>query len=189
MKKLAETKALSELHKIKIAYQAFIKTNYEHRAADCTVCPTKGACCLDAHFVNVHVTRLEAAAIRKTLSKLELEKQEKIYHRAAETIEKYDLRMPGDTFQKTYACPLFEKNVGCLVHAEGKPTPCISHACYENQADLPPDALQAKIEIQIERLNNRCYGVNAPALPLPLWVDLISPFKNKSGQNNKESER
>ncbi len=67
---LAETKALSELHELKTAYQSFIKNNYEHRAVSCETCPTKGACCLDAHFVNVHITKLEAVAIRKTLEKI-----------------------------------------------------------------------------------------------------------------------
>ena len=176
MKKLTEPKALSELHKLKTAYQAFIKMNYEHRAADCETCPTKGACCLDAHFVNVHITRLEAAAIRKTLGKLSEKKQKEIYRRAAETIEKYDLKTPGDTFQKTFACPLFEKGTGCLVHREAKPAPCISHACYENEADLPTDNLQTKIENQTERLNKRTYG-SLNYLPLPVWLGLINPFK------------
>ena len=174
MKKLPETKALSELHKLKTAYQKFIKTNYEHRAADCETCPTKGACCLDAHFVNVHITPLEAAAIRKTLKKLDEKKQAEIYQRAAETVDKYDLKTAGDTFRKTFACPLFEKGIGCLVHLQGKPAPCISHACYESKADLPPDNLQTEIENQIERLNRRTYGKNALWLPLPVWLDLIN---------------
>ena len=37
-------------------------------------CPTKGACCLDAHFVNVHISKLEAAAIVKTLENLDEDK-------------------------------------------------------------------------------------------------------------------
>jgi len=177
MKKLTETKALGELRKIKTAYQNFVKTNYEHRAADCETCPTKGACCLDAHFVNVHISKLEAAAIRKSLEKLSREKQHDIYKRTAEAIEKYDLKSTGDTFRKTFACPLFEKGVGCLVHFEGKPAPCISHACYESEADLPPDNLQTEIENQIERLNKRTYGNALTWLPLPVWLDLTNPFE------------
>ncbi len=173
MKKLPETKALSELHKLKTAYQEFIRTNYEPRAASCETCPTKGACCLDAHFVNVHISKLEAAAIRKTLEKLSVEKQREIYERAAATVEKYDLKSPGDTFRKTYACPLFETNVGCLVHQEGKPAPCISHACYERKEDLPPEKFQTAIEVQIERLNRRTYGKDSMWLPLPVWLELI----------------
>jgi len=177
MKKLTETKALSDLHKLKTAYQNFIRTNYEHRAADCEICPTKGACCLDAHFVNIHITRLEAAAIRKTLGELNEKKQAEIYQRARETVEKYDLKTSGDTFRKTFACPLFEKGVGCLVHLQGKPAPCISHACYESEADLPPDNLQTEIENQIERLNKRTYGDALTWLPLPVWLDLTNPQK------------
>ncbi len=171
---LTETKALSELHKLKADYQKFIKSNYEHKAEDCLTCPTKGACCLDAHFVNVHITKLEAAAIRKTLGKLSAEKQAEIYSRAAETVEKYGLKTAGDTFQKTFACPLFEKGIGCLVHSEGKPAPCISHACYENKKDLPPNELQEKIETQIERLNKRTYGNAFSWLPLPVWLGLVN---------------
>jgi hypothetical protein len=189
MKKLTETKALSELHKLKTAYQDFIKTGYEYKAQNCETCPTKGACCLDAHFVNVHITRLEAAAIRKTLDKLDEKKKAEIYKRAEETVEKYDLKTPGDSFRKTFACPLFEKNIGCLVHSEAKPAPCISHACYENETDLPPENLQAEIENQIERLNRRTYGNVLTWLPLPVWLDLINPAKNKIERNNKESAR
>jgi len=189
MKMLTETKALNDLHKLKTAFQSHIKTNYEHRAADCMTCPTKGACCLDAHFVNVHITRLEAAAIRKTLGKLDEKKQAEIYRRAEETVKKYDLKTSGDTFQKTFACPLFEKGVGCLVHSEAKPAPCISHACYENEKDLPPENLQEEIENQIERLNKKTYGKDSIWLPLPVRLALVSPVKNKIAQSNKESAR
>lgn len=178
MKKLAETKALNELQKLKTAYQSFIKTNYEHKAASCAICPTRGACCLDAHFVNIHITRLEAVAIGRNLENLAEEKQREIYARAAEAIEKYDLKSEGDTFQKTYACPLFEKKVGCLVHSSGKPAPCISHACYENQADLPPDFLQEELETNIEKLNKKTYGGNSTLLPLPVRLVSLNPFDN-----------
>jgi hypothetical protein len=189
MKILAEAKALNELSKLKAAHQNFIKTNYEHKAWDCQTCPTKGACCLDAHFVNVHITRLEAAAIRRTLDKLSTEKQREIYERTAETIEKYDLKTSSDTFLKTFACPLFEKGVGCLVHSSAKPAPCIQHACYENKADLPPEILQEEIENRIEKLNKKTYGNHFNWLPIPVWLDLINPFKNKISQSNKEAAR
>jgi len=178
MKILPETKALTELKRLKAAYREFIKTNYEANAKSCLTCETQGACCLDAHFVNVHITRLEAIAIRETLKKLSEEKQSEIYKRAEETVETYDLKTSGDSFLKTFACPLFEKDIGCLVHSEGKPAPCISHACYESEADLPPDNLQTEIENQIERLNKRTYGGNSlNYLPLPVWLDLVNPFK------------
>lgn len=178
MKKLAETKALEELRELKASFQSFVKTNYESRAADCLTCPTKGACCLDAHFVNVHITRLEAVAIRRILDNLSEEKQSEIYERAAEAVEKYELKAAGDTFLKTFACPLFEKEVGCLVHSAGKPAPCISHACYEKAEDLPPERFAEKVESKIEKLNKRTYGKNAAWLALPVWLGLI-------GNNNR----
>lgn len=179
MKTLTEIKALQELKKLKSEYQNFIKENYEPKAQSCDVCPTKGACCLDAHFVNVHISKLEAVAIVKTLSELSETKRGEIYERIAETVEKYDLKAVGDSFAKTYACPLFEKSIGCLVHETGKPAPCISHACYENVADLPPDDLQTAIETRIERLNKRVYGNDWNYFSIPVWLDLISPLERK----------
>ena len=174
MKTLTETKALQDLQKLKSDYQNFIRETYEPNAQSCETCPTKGACCLDAHFVNVHITKIEAVAIGKTLSKLDDERRREIYERIAETIDKYGLKADGDSFAKTYACPLYEKNVGCLVHYEGKPAPCISHACYENETDLPPDFLQTEIENQIARLNNRVYGKRLNYLSIPVWLDLLN---------------
>ncbi len=171
MKTLSEKQALIKLRGLKNDLRAFIKQNYEHRAKDCGTCETKGACCTDAHFVNVHITRLEALLIKAELAKLAPAKQKEIYRRISETVEKYDLKSEGDTFQKTFACPLFEKGVGCLVHAV-KPVPCIQHACYERREDLPPDALQIKAEEKIERLNEQTYKQFPRWLPLPVWLDL-----------------
>lgn len=176
MKILPESKALGELEKLKNAYRNLIETNYEYRAASCQTCPTRGACCLDEHFVNIHITRLEAVAIAKTLANLSAEKQREVYERAEKAIEKYDLKSGGDTFKKTFACPLFEKETGCLVHRSGKPAPCIAHACYENQADLPPDVLQEEIENSIEKLNKKTYGSGLNQLPLPLRLCSVNPF-------------
>ena len=145
-----------------------ISENYEHRAKSCLTCETQGSCCLDAHFVNVHISKLEAVKIRKSLSRLPLRKQQEINARIDESIEKYSLTTEGDTFAQTYACPLFEKGIGCLVHRTGKPVPCIMHACYERADDLPPDELQTRAEEQIEILNSRTYGKSRPLLPLPL---------------------
>jgi hypothetical protein len=187
MKTLSETKALRDLQKLKTTYQSLVKTNYEHKAQDCQMCPTKGACCLDAHFVNVHITKLEAIAIAKTLALLSEEKQLEIYARAAETVKKYDLKTSGDTFLKTFACPLFEKGIGCLVHSSAKPAPCIQHACYENKADLPPDQLQENVENQIERMNKRTYGNAFTWLALPVWLALVNPFAENFKPKNKLS--
>ncbi|MCA1622647.1 MAG: transposase [Acidobacteria bacterium] len=180
MKTMTESKALSKLNKLKSKYREFVKTNYEYKAQDCQTCPTKGACCLDAHFVNVHITKLEAVAIRQTLEKLSVEKQIEIYKRTKETVAKYDLKTDGDTFAKTFACPLFEKGVGCLVHKDAKPAPCISHACYENREDLPPDELQEEIENQIERLNKKTYRYAWTRLSLPVYLVLLNPFAKNS---------
>ena len=103
----------------------------------CAACETPGACCLDAHFVNVHITRLEAAAIGKVLARLPKEQREKVYQRIEDAVETYELSAEGDTFRQKFACPLYEKGTGCLVHHEGKPLPCIQHACYEAAENLP----------------------------------------------------
>lgn len=169
MKMLSEKHGLVKLQKLKDDYREAIAAGYEHKAKSCLTCETQGACCLDAHFVNVHVTRLEAVSVRQTLAALPLEKQEDVYRRVEDTIEKYNLHAEGDTFAKTYACPLFEKGTGCLVHTTGKPLPCIQHACYENKGDLPPDELLAEQEVLVEDLNTRVYG-RSSWMPLPLWL-------------------
>lgn len=165
-----EAEALTELRRVKDSYRNFIRDNFEFAAQDCGTCQTFGACCTDAHFVNVHITRLEASAIRETLERLPENERQKVYERAAETVEKYNLTTEGDTFAQTYSCPLFEPKVGCLVHAEAKPAPCIQHACYERQEDLPPNCLQENAERKIEKLNQEVYGDDWRWLPLPLWL-------------------
>jgi hypothetical protein len=169
MKRLSEKQGLDALRAIKDAYRDEIAAGYEHRAKSCLTCETRGACCLDAHFVNVHITRLEAVSIRETLDNLPSAEKERVYGRVAETIARYDLKAEGNTFAQTFACPLFEKGTGCLVHKTGKPLPCIQHACYENREDLPPDQLLAGREETVERLNTRVYG-STSWLPLPLWL-------------------
>ncbi len=168
MKLLSQKEAIQRLDKIKTKYRQNIAENYEHKAKDCLTCETKGACCLDVHFVNVHITRLEAAAMQKVLNELDEIKREEINQRIAETIEKYNLKDSGDTFSQTFACPLFEKGTGCLVHTV-KPVPCIQHACYNRKEDLPPDELQEDAEQKIERLNQQTYG-NSKWLPLPILL-------------------
>ena len=170
MKRLSETKALEKLREIKSDYQQLIRSDYEYRAKSCITCETKGACCLDAHFVNVHITRLEAAAITRVLSRLSDDKQAEIYSRTESAIRKYGLSDEGDSFAKTYACPLFEPAIGCLAHAEGKPLPCIAHACYERPEDLPPDSLQDERERCVESLNHAVYGESPRWLPLPVAI-------------------
>jgi hypothetical protein len=156
MKLISQKTGLESLARRKEAYKKRI-ASFEARAKDCITCETPGACCLDAHFVNVRISRLEAANINEALKRHTLEKRSEIYQRIAQTVE-------------TYACPLFEKGTGCLVHHDGKPVPCITHACYENKSDLPPDELQMIEDAAIDSLNNRVYGRGCTWLPLPLAV-------------------
>src|ERR671916_233952 len=105
-----EKEALAHLQRVKVSYQSFIKINYEHAAEDCGTCPTKGQCCTDAHFVNVHITRLEAVAIRETIRRTPLltdAGRRAVYDRARDAVARYGLRASGDTFAQTYSCPLF----------------------------------------------------------------------------------
>ena len=178
MSKRTEPEALAHLQRLKASYQSFIKINYEGAAKDCKTCPAAGVCCTDEHFVNVQVTRLEAVAIRETLKRtprLTEAERRAVYGRARETVERYGLRVAGDTFAQTYACPLFETGVGCLVHRRAKPAPCIQHACYEHWEDLPPVRLQARTEHRIERLNHEVYANAWAWLPIPLWLCLVDP--------------
>ena len=170
--------ALARLQRVKASYQSFIKINYEHAAEDCRVCPARGQCCTDAHFVNVHITRLEAVAIRETLRRtprLTDAGRRAVYDRAREAVARYGLHAAGDTFAQTYSCPLFEPRTGCLVHRRAKPAPCIQHACYENWEDLPPASLQSRVEHRVEQLNQEVYGTAWAWLPTPLWLCLVDP--------------
>lgn len=147
------------------------------------MCPTRGACCTDSHFVNVHITRLEAVAIRETLARtprLDDEGRRAVYRRAREAVERYNLSAFGDTFKQTFSCPLYEPATGCLVHARAKPAPCIQHACYDRWEDLPPTSLQARTEHRVEQLNMRVYGSAWAWLPLPLWLTLIDPEREET---------
>lgn len=168
---MSESTALTELRRVKDSYRRFVNDNFEFAAKDCGACATFGACCVDQHFVNVHITKLEAAAIEKTLAeKLTADELRKINERIGETIEKYNLSDGGETFAQTFACPLFEPTVGCLVHAEAKPAACISHACYEQPEQLPPACLQDRVEHKIENLNREIYGGDWRWLPLPIQL-------------------
>lgn len=171
----SETAALEKLHELKTEFARRIKTDHEHLAKSCATCETPGACCLDAHFVNVHITRLEAKAIAKVIEELPHDKMQKIFRRLDETIERFALSSEGDTFRKTFACPLYEKGVGCLVHERGKPLPCIAHACYEKKEDLPPDELLSEQEGLVEKLNEATYRKPATWLPLPVAIKLNVP--------------
>ena len=169
MKPISQTRALDRLKRIKADLRSQI-SHYERRAKNCLTCKTPGACCLDAHFVNVRISRLEAVAIKNALGELPSGLRKRVEQRVDAVISKYGLSAERDTFARTYACPLFEQGTGCLVHETGKPVPCIIHACYETRADLPPDDLQTSAERQIDVLNTRTYGGAQPWLPIPLAI-------------------
>ena len=178
MRKLSEGAALARLQREKAAYQSHIKVTYEPAARDCRVCPVAGSCCTDAHFVNVHITRLEAVAMRETIERtprLSDEERRAVYRRAREAVERYHLKASGDTFAQTFACPLFQPGTGCLVHRRAKPAPCIQHACYDRWEDVPPAGLEWRAERRVERLNEETYGAAWAWLPVPVWLTLVDP--------------
>ncbi|HEX8068432.1 MAG TPA: hypothetical protein VF546_00675 [Pyrinomonadaceae bacterium] len=178
MKALSEAAALARLQRVKRAYQRHVKLTYEPAARDCRACPTPGVCCTDAHFVNVHITRLEAVAVRATLARtprLDAAARRAVYARARAAVARYQLRAAGDTFAQTFACPLFVPGTGCLVHARAKPAPCVQHACYDDWQDVPPVSLQWHAERRVEQLNEQTYGHAWAWLPLPLWLTLVDP--------------
>ena len=170
MKLLSETAGIGKLAEIRETFRAEVQGSFEHRAKPCAVCETPGICCLDEHFVNVRITRLEAAAIVRRLDEMGEDKQNEVRKRACEAVEKYDLSTPGDRLSKTYACPLFEKGLGCLVHDTAKPLACIAHACYESEADLPPSGLLEEREILIADLNRGVYGKRSLPILIPVAI-------------------
>lgn len=174
MKPISETKAVDATNRIKREFAALISENYEHRAKSCLTCDTPGACCTDAHFVNVRISRLEAVAIRNVIERSPEERRAEIYGRIDAAIEESGLSADVDAAEQKFACPLFEKGTGCLVHSEGKPLPCIQHACYDREEDLPPDDLLSEKETQIDRLNRRVYGGPQGLMPLPIAVKKVS---------------
>ena len=173
MKILSEITALEKLQRFKNEFRSIIASQYEHKAKLCSACESPGACCLDVHFVNVRISKLEAVSIKNTLESLSEDQRKKVYRRIDNAIKRFGLNDSGLT-TKTFACPLFEAGIGCLVHETAKPLPCISHACYENKEDLPPDELLESAELAVELLNRRVYCRSLPLLPLPVAIRNIS---------------
>lgn len=185
MKRLSETSALRRLHRIKEGLRSDLEA-YEERAASCLTCPTPGECCLDEHFVNVHVSRLEAVAISDVIDGLDP------FRRAAvlERLENVSLRLiaKADGRNATFACPFYERSTGCIVHDEAKPAPCMVHACYERAEDLPPDDRQDQAENAIYRLNKRVYG-SSTLDPLPLAVQAVRRVRRKKAMTTPASSQ
>ena len=174
MKMLGESRGIEQLREIREEFRVEVG-RHEVRAKNCGSCDTPGACCLDEHFVNVRITRLEAAAIGQAIGELTASLQERVFRRVENTIKVNRLT---DSSNEKFACPLFEKGVGCLVHTTAKPLPCIQHACYERQEDLPPDELLMEAEEKIDRLNRRVYGKASALMPLPVAVEKHLPANN-----------
>lgn len=156
MKPISETAGIEKLGRIREEFAREVRLGYEHKARSCSTCETPGACCLDEHFVNVRISRLEAAAIRSSIEALDRTIRAEIDSRLAAIPDTAEF----------YACPLYQAGVGCLVHATAKPLPCIAHACYERKEDLPPAELLDEREVEIDRLNRRVYGRSEPLIPI-----------------------
>ncbi|HMP66540.1 MAG TPA: hypothetical protein PKD11_13250 [Pyrinomonadaceae bacterium] len=169
VKLISKNKAIEKLTAELTELARSVARDYEHRAKDCLTCEVKGSCCTDAHFVNVRITPLEAAAIRRVIDRLPTERREQLDRRIEETVERYELDKP-DRAESTYSCPLLDEDLGCVVHGAAKPLPCIMHACYEQRSDMPPDDLQAAMETSIARLNLLTYGKHAVVRPLPVAI-------------------
>jgi hypothetical protein len=165
MKLLPKSIAIKRLATIREEFRSEIATKFEHRAKLCSSCETPGACCLDEHFVNVRVSRLEASAIGKAVGELDEEVRSAVLARLERV-------KPEAEF---YACPLYQVGSGCLVHYTAKPLPCIAHACYDRKEDLPPDELLSTREIEIDDLNRRVYGRSGPQMPIHAALRLM-PF-------------
>ena len=169
MKPLPEKKALETLDEIRKDLRSRVSA-FESRAKDCGTCETKGECCTDGHFVNVHVTMLEARSILLALDHLPPDLRQAVIERNRPEAEKMMDATESVEFSTTYSCPLFEPAVGCLVHYTAKPLPCIHHACYDDPKDLPPDELLENAENEVSRLNSRVYGNAWNWQPIPLWL-------------------
>ena len=173
MRFVSEKQGLEKLRRLKSDFARRIRSDFEKNAKSCDACETPGACCLDAHFVNVRISGLEAKAIGEVLDDLPKERRDALLGRIERTIESYRLDSDAGNYN-TYACPLFEKGTGCLVHSIAKPLPCIQHACYENEKDLPPDELLAEQEGLVDELNRRVYGQTSGLTPLPIAIRSVS---------------
>ena len=168
---MSETRALELLRGVRDEFRRRISDEFKFRAKPCSMCETPGACCLDAHFVNVRISRLESTAIMRVLDELDEPHRIRVYARIDDAIRRF--RLDGGDGSPTYACPLHETGIGCLVHDTAKPLPCIHHACYENREDLPPNELLAAAELEVAQLNGSAYGRQQTFLPLPVAIKNI----------------
>ena len=165
MKTLSQNKAVVKLSVLRESFRRTIESGYETEAKNCITCEVQGSCCEDAHFVNVHISRLEAVAIHQVIGAMDPDFRARVIDRNRKTLK--SLRKG---FSDTYSCPLFENGIGCLVHDVAKPLPCINHACYENPSDLPPDRVLDEAEQEVNRLNDAVYKSAWNWMPIPEWI-------------------
>ncbi len=178
---MSKREALVRLRRMKQAFSRYIGKNFGHLAADCAVCPTP--CCADAQFVNINITQIEAEAMIETLRESPRHGEDKLREvvaRAEAAIAHFGLTETGDTFEKTYACPLYERGVGCLVHWKAKPAPCIQHGCYEHWEDLPETGTMHRIEAQVEQLDEAVHERPARWMTIPVWLTKV--MKDNDGR-------
>ncbi len=126
--------------------------------------------------------------MRRTIDRLPGLERDEIYGRVAKAIVDYDLKADGETYAQTFACPLFEKGKGCLVHESGKPVSCIMHACYEKSDHLPPGDLLIEKERSIDRLNARVYGRPEQWLPLPVAIQRLARASQSAAEDSHRNE-
>ena len=178
LKLISQTKALQKLETLRAEFRGYIRANFEHKAADCISCNDFGKCCKDKNFVNVRLTKLEAKAIAGEITKLNPLQRDKVISRIKLAASKFRLFSDEDDFFQSFSCPLFEENIGCLVHNGPKPFACIHHGCYEKAEDLPPDEILDDSEKIIARIERFTYGKSSASLPLPValvkWGELFS---------------
>lgn len=149
----AKAAAFAWLRRLKQRFARYIGKTYGHLAADCAVCPTP--CCADAQFVNVHIVRLEAEAMLETLRRSPKhgpDKVREVLARAHAAVVRYGLTETGDTFAQTYACPLFEPGVGCLVHWKASRRPAFSTAVTSDGKTCPKLVRSAQSSDRSRRL-------------------------------------
>lgn len=170
---LSRTKAHIQLRKLKDEFRDLIASGYESKAKSCVTCETKGSCCLDIHFVNVRVSRLEAEAILKIIRSLPAVKRMGVEMRVTAEADRISRSAQTDSAGITYACPLFDRELGCVVHNQAKPLPCIAHGCYERKEDLPPDDLITGPEERVARLNVRVYRTHPELMPIPIAIERL----------------
>ena len=174
MRPISKSTALVRLTRINRELVARVRSDYEHRALQCGVCPTPGACCRDSGFVNVRISRLEAEQIASALEALPEQLRRRVGQRVDAAIERHELSSERDAFTQRFSCPLYEHGLGCLVHYASKPVPCIVHACYADPSHFPPDEIRDAAEMSIDRLNRQVYSDSAAPMPLPLALRSVA---------------